>query len=161
MLARIGITGHMKLSRDSAPLVAEALRDVLQACNEREVVGISCLAQGSDQIFARVVLECGGAIEVILPATDYRDRKVKPDNLGEFDDLIRRAQVVRTLPFEKSNRDAYMAASGEVLSSVDSLIAVWDGKPSGGYSGTADVVAAARGRGIPVTVVWPDGAGRD
>lgn len=73
MLARIGITGHMNLSRDSAPLVAEALRDVLQACNEREVVGISCLAQGSDQIFTRVALECGGAIEVILPAADYRD----------------------------------------------------------------------------------------
>jgi hypothetical protein len=160
-LARIGITGHMNLSRDSASLVAEALRDVLQDCNEREVVGISCLAQGSDQIFARVVLECGGAVEVILPAADYRDRKVKPDDLAEFDDLISRARVVRTLPFEKSNKDAYMAASEEVLSSVDSLIAVWDGNPSGGYSGTADVVAAARGRGIPVTVVWPDGAGRD
>ncbi len=160
-MARIGITGHMNLSRDSVPLVVEALRDVLQNCNEREVVGISCLAQGSDQIFARVVLECGGAIEVILPAVDYRDRKVKPGNLAEFDDLIRHARTVRTLSFEESNRDAYMAASEEVLSSVDSLIAVWDGNPSGSYSGTADVVAAARGRGIPVTVVWPDGAGRD
>ena len=159
-MPHIGITGHMNLSRDSAPLVAEALRDVLQDCNEGEVVGISCLAQGSDQIFARVVLECGGAIEVILPAADYRDRKVKPDNLAEFNDLIRRARMVRTLPFEKSNRDAYMAASEEVLASIDSLIAVWDGNPSGGYSGTADVVAAARGRGIPVKVVWPDGSSR-
>ena len=159
-MPRIGITGHMNLSRDSAPLVAKALRDVLQDCNEREVVGISCLAQGSDQIFARVVLECGGAIEVILPATDYRDRKVKPDNLAEFNDLIRRARTVRTLPFEKSNRDAYMAANEEVLASVDSLIAIWDGNPSGDYSGTADVVAAARERGIPVKVVWPDGASR-
>ena len=150
----------MNLSRDSAPLVAEALRDILQDFNEREVVGISCLAQGSDQIFARVVLERGGAIEVILPAADYRDRKVKPDNLAEFNDLIRRARMVRTLPFEKSNRDAYMAASEEVLASIDSLIAVWDGNPSGGYSGTADIVAAARGRGIPVKAVWPDGASR-
>jgi hypothetical protein len=151
----------MNLSRDSGPLVAEAIRDVLQNCNEPEMVGISCLAQGSDQIFARVVLGCGGTVEVILPAADYRDRKVKPDNLVEFDDLISRARVVRTLPFEKSNRDAYMAASEEVFSSIDSLIAVWDGNPSGGYSGTADVVAAARERGIPVTVVWPDGARRD
>ena len=151
----------MNLSRDSAPLVAEVLRDLLKNCNEGELVGISCLAQGSDQIFARVVLECGGAVEVVLPAADYRERKVKPDNLAEFDDLISRTHVVRTLPFEKSDRDAYMAASEEVLNSVDSLIAVWDGNPSGGYSGTADVVAAARERGIPVTVVWPDGARRD
>ena len=160
-MARIGITGHMNLSHDSTPLVAEALRDVLKKYNKGDLVGISCLAQGSDQIFARVILECGGAVEVILPSADYREQKVKPDNLAEFDDLISRACTVRTLPYEKSNRDAYMAASEEVLDSVDSLIAVWDGNPSGGYSGTADVVAAARKRGIPVTVVWPDGARRE
>jgi hypothetical protein len=130
-------------------------------CNEGELVGISCLTQGSDQIFARIVLECEGAVEVILPAADYRERKVEPDNLAEFDDLMSCARAVRTLPYEKSNRDAYMAASEEMLGSVDSLIAVWDGNPSGGYSGTADIVAAARERGIPVTVVWPDGARRE
>lgn len=70
----------MNLSRDSIPLVTEALRDVLKSYNKDEMVGISCLAQGSDQLFARVVLECGGAIEAILPAVDYRERKVKPDN---------------------------------------------------------------------------------
>ncbi|MGH3771308.1 MAG: hypothetical protein ACRDRW_07930 [Pseudonocardiaceae bacterium] len=117
-MARIGITGHVNLSRRSVPLVAEALRDVLKNYNEAELVGFSCLARGSDQIFARVVLECGGAVDVVLPAADYRERKIKPDNL-------------------------------------------WDGNPSGGYSGTADVVAAARERGIPVTVVWPDGARRE
>ncbi|MGH3771487.1 MAG: hypothetical protein ACRDRW_08850 [Pseudonocardiaceae bacterium] len=160
-MARIGITGHVNLSRRSVPLVAEALRDVLKNYNETELVGISCLARGSDQIFARVVLERGGAVEVVLPAADYRERKIKPDNLAEFDDLIGRARVVRTLPCGKSDSDAYMAASEEVLDSVDSLIAVWDGNPSGSYSGTADVVAAARERGIPVTVVWPDGARRE
>jgi hypothetical protein len=160
-LERIGITGHMNLSRDSVPLVAEALRDILKDRDEGEVVGISCLARGSDQIFARVVLECGGAIEAVLPAADYRERKIKPDNLTEFDDLISRASIVRTLPFDQSTRDAYMAASEDVLGSVDSLIAVWDGKPSGSYSGTADVVAAARKRGLPVTVVWPAGARRE
>ncbi|MGH3687141.1 MAG: hypothetical protein ACRDRE_23250 [Pseudonocardiaceae bacterium] len=151
----------MNLSRKSIPLVAEALRDVLKNCNEGELVGVSSLAQGSDQIFARVVLERGGAVEVVLPVADYRERKVELDNLTEFDDLISRARVVRTLPFDKSNRDAYMAASEEMFDSIDSLVAVWDGNPSGGYSGTADVVAAARARGIPVTVVWPDGARRE
>jgi hypothetical protein len=151
----------MNISRESVPLVVAALRDVLKNYNKGELVGISCLARGSDQIFARVVLEYGGVVEVVLPAADYRERKVGPDNLAEFDDLMSRARVVRTLPGEKSDRDAYMAASGEVLDSVDSLIAVWDGNPSRGYSGTADVVAAARERGIPVTVIWPDGAHRD
>lgn len=160
-LPRIGITGHTNLSRDTVPLVAEALRGVLQDCNESELVGITCLARGPDQIFAQVVLEHGGAVEVILPAADYRERKVRSDNLTEFDHLIGRARVVRTLPFEKSTREAYMAASEEVLGSADSLIAVWDGNPSGGYGGTADVVEAARERGLTVTVIWPNGARRD
>ncbi|MBV9143871.1 MAG: hypothetical protein JO115_23625 [Pseudonocardiales bacterium] len=160
-MARIGITGHMNLARDSVPLVAEALRDVLTNDAEGDLVGVSCLARGSDQIFARVVLEYGGAVDAVLPAADYRERKVKPDNVAEFDDLISRARTVRTLPFDTSHNDAYMAASEEMFDAVDSLIAVWDGKPSGGYSGTADVVAAARERGIPVTVVWPEGARRE
>jgi hypothetical protein len=37
----------------------------------------------------------------------------------------------------------------------------WDGKPARGYGGTADVVAEARNKGIPVTVIRPEGAGRD
>jgi hypothetical protein len=70
----------MDLARDTTPLVAEALRGALQSCNEgSELVGITYLARGSDQIFARVVLECGGAIEVVLPAADYRECKIKPD----------------------------------------------------------------------------------
>jgi hypothetical protein len=36
-----------------------------------------------------------------------------------------------------------------------------DGEPARGYGGTADVVEAAEQRGVPVTVIWPDGASRD
>lgn len=159
-MSRIGITGHTNISRDTVPLVTEALRGALQKYNEGELRGITCLAQGPDQIFARVVLEYGGTVEVILPAADYREQKVKPDNLAEFDDLAGRARSIRTLPFEKSTRDAYMAASEQVLDSVDLLLAVWDGDPSGSYGDTADVVKAARKRGVTVAVVWPEGASR-
>lgn len=43
---------------------------------------------------------------------------------------------------------------------VDELIAVWDGKPARGYGGTADVVAYAERTGVPVRVLWPEGASR-
>ncbi|HEY4018254.1 MAG TPA: hypothetical protein VGM75_06180 [Pseudonocardiaceae bacterium] len=75
--------------------------------------------------------------------------------------MISKAAVVRTMPFAKSDADAYMAASEHILSTADALIAVWDGQPSTDYGGTADVVEAARKRGIPVTRVWPDGAARE
>jgi hypothetical protein len=40
------------------------------------------------------------------------------------------------------------------------LLAVWDGTPSQGVGGTADVVAFAGERGVPTTVVWPPGSRR-
>lgn len=156
---RVGITGHSNLAMQSVSAVAEALRDVLNPIG-RPLVGVTCLARGADQVFARVVLEMGGSVEVVLPAADYRDRKVKPDNRADFESLIERAATVTVMPFEVSNRDAYVAASDAVLDTVERMIGVWDGEPSDGRGGTGDVVAAARERGIPVDVVWPPGAAR-
>jgi hypothetical protein len=77
-----------------------------------------------------------------------------------FDELLIRSDNVRYMPFLTSGREAYMAASEEILKSVDRLIAVWDSGPSGGLGGTADVVEHARRVGIPVDVIWPEGAQR-
>ncbi|WP_219414539.1 hypothetical protein [Pseudonocardia nigra] len=159
MPVRIGITGHMNLTPASVPIVAAELRKVLAEYGE-PLVGVSCLARGADQVFARAVLELGGRLDVVLPAADYRERKVKPDNREEFEVLIGQADNVRVLPFETSNRDAYVAANEAVLTTVDVLVAVWDGAPPDGKGGTGDTVQAARGRGVSVTVVWPDGAHR-
>ena len=53
-----------------------------------------------------------------------------------------------------------MEASSAMLARADRLFVVWDGKPARGYGGTAGVVAEARQRGVPVTVIWPEGASR-
>lgn len=156
---RVGITGHSNLTAESVPVVADAIGKVLADLGE-PVVGVTCLARGADQTFARVVLEADGELHVILPAADYRNRKVTPDNREEFESLLGRATQVRVLPFETSNRTAYMAASEALLGDVKHLVAVWDGQPSDGHGGTGDVVAAARERDVPVTIVWPDGAAR-
>lgn len=157
-MPRIGITGHSSLSDATVVSVADALHDVLSVHDE--LVGVTCLAKGADQIFARVVLALGGTVEVVLPAADYRERKVKPANVAEFDDLIARAAGVHTMPLPVSNRDAYLAASAHVIANVDAMVAVWDGAPPDGAGGTADVVRAARDHGLSVTVVWPSGASR-
>lgn len=161
-MIRIGITGHSNLSADTVPLVADAVRHTLiqRVHDFGNVVGVSCLARGADQVFARAVLDLGGALEVVLPAADYRDRKVKPDNRAEFDALCDAAAYVLTMNHTESNRQAYLDASDHVLSTVDSLIAVWDGEPSSGRGGTADVVDSARQNDLPTTVVWPGGAER-
>ncbi|MFZ0120419.1 MAG: hypothetical protein WBR33_05660 [Pseudonocardiaceae bacterium] len=69
--------------------------------------------------------------------------------------------MVRTLPFETSNRDSYLAASEHVLSTVELMVAVWDGQHVAGHGGTGAVVERARVLGLPVTVVWPTEAARE
>ncbi|QIZ35551.1 hypothetical protein [Saccharopolyspora sp. ASAGF58] len=159
-MSRIGITGHSNLSAASVPLVLKALESELSAYSGHDLVGVSCLARGADQVFAHAVLSAGGTLEVVLPAADYRERKVKADNAAEFDELISKAAKVHTMPFAESNRDAYMGASDYILDSVEAMFAVWDGQPAGGRGGTGDVVDAARERGLPIIVVWPDDAER-
>ncbi len=157
---RVGITGHSNISPDSAPVIADALRATL-ADTERPLVGISCLARGADQLFAAVVLELGGILEVILPAADYRENKVKPANREQFENLIGKANKVHVMPFGTSNREAYEAANENLLGAAELLVAVWDGAPPDGKGGTGDTVRIARERNMPVTVVWPSGARRE
>lgn len=88
---RIGTTGHSNLAPSAEQVVIQALTTVL-AGTPTPLIGVSCLARGADQIFARVVLDLGGQVEVVLPAADYRERKVKPDNAAVFEDLLARAR---------------------------------------------------------------------
>ena len=158
---RIAISGHRGLPAATERLIDQAIRDHLAryAASDR-IVGISALADGADQIFARAVLDLGGQLEVIVPASRYRDGL--PESAHDtYDALLSAAAAVDRLGYVESTEDAHMAASRAMLDRAEHLFAVWDGKPARGYGGTADVVAEARRRAIPVTVIWPDGASRD
>lgn len=159
-MPRIGITGHMNLTPATEDLVTAALRELLTPYANADLVGVSCLARGADQLFARVVLELGGRLEAVLPTSTYREQKVKPDNLAAFDALLNRAAHVHTMPFTTANREAYETANTKLLDTIERLVAVWDGQPSPDQGGTGATVTQARRLGKPVDVVWPSGAQR-
>lgn len=152
---RIGVTGHVNVSEDVARWVTSALTRRLGAARGAPVRGITCLAKGADQIFAEVVLAASGTIEVVLPARDYRQAMVEAGDAEPFCGLLDQAAAVETMPFETSSRAAYLAASEEMLSRCDLLLAVWDGEPSRRVGDTADVVTKALERDVPVEVLWP------
>jgi hypothetical protein len=156
---RIAISGHRGLPGPTARLVDQALRAGL-AERAPDVTGISCLADGADQIFARAITDLGGMLEVVIPAAGYRAALPEDSHPG-YDALLAKAAAVRRLPFTESTSESHMAASKLMIDQAAELYAVWDGKPARGYGGTADVVAYARERGLPVRVIWPDGAQRD
>ncbi len=158
-MARIAVSGHRGLNPATARLVDQAIRAAL-AGEAAELTGLSALADGADQIFARAVIDVGGRIEVIVPARLYRDG-LPEEARPEYDKLLALAAGIHRMPFRESSSESHMAASEFMIDHADELYAVWDGQPARGYGGTADVVAYARQRGIPVRVIWPEGAERD
>ncbi|MEU2731080.1 hypothetical protein ACIQJX_10690 [Streptomyces griseoviridis] len=156
----IAVTGHMDLTSDSVPLVREALRETL-APYTGNLTGLSCIAKGSDSLFADVVLELGGSLVAVIPSRDYRENKVRPDHAATFDRLTSLATDVVVLEHESASRAAYEDANRMLLDRADRLVAVWNGEPpTGKGGGTADTVVEARAAGMPIDVVWPGGAAR-
>ncbi|MCF4119686.1 hypothetical protein L1785_21000 [Antribacter sp. KLBMP9083] len=159
-MTHVAFTGHRGLPDDVVPLVDHALRAALECFDAGGLVGTTSLADGADTLFARAVLDAGGSLTAVIPAADYRDA-VRADHRPVLDDLLARAATVITLDHPESTGESHMAAAHRMLDDADELVAVWDGEPARGYGGTADVVAEARRRAMPVTVVWPAGARRD
>lgn len=152
------MTGHQGLTPETEVLVGRAIADELHGVPD--LVGITSLAEGADQLFAEHVLAAGGRLVVILPAADYI-RTFSDDSARErYRRLLDRATEVIRLPFETSSEDAYWAAGRAVVERSDRLLAVWNGKPAGGLGGTADVVAYAREHDRPTVIIWPPGAKR-
>ncbi|MGW5234514.1 hypothetical protein ACWEQU_20025 [Streptomyces nodosus] len=157
---RLGITGHRGLSAQVERTVRNALDDELRKCDPAELLGVSCIADGPDAWFAEAVLDRGGRIEVVVPAEQYREG-LPESHHPTYDKLLARASEVHHTGMRESTSQAHQAGSEILVGLVDRLVAVWDGKPARGYGGTADVVAYARRTGVPVDVVWPEGATRD
>ena len=105
-------------------------------------------------------MDVGGSLVVIVPAVKYREG-LPESHHASYDALLSRAAEVIALDHVESDSEAHMDASLRMIEQADELIAVWDGKPARGYGGTADVVNVARDSGLPVTVIWPEGARRD
>lgn len=150
----IGITGHQDIPPYAQPFVIDGIRKILAECGTR-VLGVSCLAAGADQIFARVVLELGGSLKAVIPCEQYEESFGSPRAKETFAELLARSDECETLPYSQPTEQAYLDAGKRVVELCELIIAVWDGKPSKGKGGTADIVGYARERGKNAVVLWP------
>ncbi|MQS14533.1 hypothetical protein F7Q99_20260 [Streptomyces kaniharaensis] len=154
----MGITGHRGLNGD----VERKVRQFLAAALDEQMgplTGISCIADGPDAWFAEMILDRGGSLEVVVPAEEYRD-SLPADHHPLYDQLLNRAAEVHHTGITVSDSAAHMAGSEVLVGLADLVLAVWDGLPARGYGGTADVVAYAERCGVPVRILWPEGAKR-
>ena len=153
---RIGVTGHVDIPPLAREYVMKGTNTILDQVNAA-LIGVSSLAAGGDQLFASLVLQRGGRLEVVLPCKGYETSFSRPDDLRNFRALIERAATVEMLSFDEPSEEAYLAAGYRVVDLSEILLAIWDGQPAKGKGGTADIVEYAKRRGIRLEIVWPKG----
>lgn len=157
-MTSVGVTGHQRIPSAALAYVVDGIRAQLAAV-PGPVTGYSSLAVGTDQLFAREVLACGGRLIAVIPCRGY-EQTFDSAGQAEYEELLAAAAQTIVLDFAEPGEAAYLAAGIEVIDRSDLLIAVWDGEPPRGLGGTADAVAYARSRGREVVVIWPAGVER-
>lgn len=156
---RLGISGHQNISVEVTAYVSPIL---IRLIDERKsnLVGVTSLAAGADQLFATLILKQGGSLHAIIPCRGYERTFSEPASLDRFKLLLTKAQRVETLDYSGPSEEAFLNAGRLVVDNSDLLVAVWDGEPAAGKGGTGDVVEYARSRDLEVIVVWPSGSDR-
>lgn len=153
---RVGISGHQRL-RD-----AEAWNWVRRELRERlaslppPLTGVTSLAVGADTLFARLVLELGGSLEVVVPFADYEERFEPGGDRRVYRGLLGAATSVEVLERGASDEESYFAAGRRVADLSALLFLVWDGRPAAGLGGTGDIADYARRTGKPFVHLNPE-----
>jgi len=153
---RVGITGHQRIDNPNKWEWVEQEIDGVLSRLPTPPIGITSLAIGADQLFARSVLRHSGTLEVIVPFADYERTFTDSWTKFEYNDLLRVASRVDVLVQTGSDEEAYFTAGKLVVDRSDFVIAVWNGRPAKGLGGTADIVLYAHERGRAVVHLNPD-----
>jgi len=122
---------------------------------------ISPLAEGADRLVARSVLAKDGLLEVVLPMPreEYENDFDTAESRSEFTNLLAHSHRMVELDCGVATNDpdyrkrAYRCVGEEVVKRCDILVAMWDGQPSRGMGGTAEIVELAITSGRPVLII--------
>ena len=154
----VGVTGHRVLSEVDKIIagVQEALRRIERDFAEGPLTVLSPCAEGADRIVAQQVLARPGSRLIVplpLPRDQYMRDFTSAESRDEFCQLLARADEVIELRPAGTRNEAYEAAGLYVLDHCDVLVAIWDGQGAQGQGGTAEIIARARERGLPIAWV--------
>lgn len=152
---KAGITGHRKLVDASGWVWVRGELEVLLRELPEPLTGVTSLAIGADQLFAEVVLNLGGEIGAVIPFSNYERTFDDEFDLARYRDLLSRAQRIEIQANSANDDEAYLKAGERVAELCDVLVAVWDGEPSRGLGGTADIVRYASSKGKRVIHLNP------
>jgi hypothetical protein len=152
---RVGITGHQRLNAPASWRWVERKLDETLETLGTSLTGISSLAIGADQLFAKLVLARGGELQAVLPFASYEETFKTGQSLRNYQRLLNRATKIEVLPPLATKEDAYFAAGQRVIELSEIVIAIWNGKQAAGWGGTGDAVRYAQQRGGKVIHINP------
>lgn len=159
----VGVTGHRDVSSEYADAIEECidkrLRRFGEAHPDSPLILLSALAEGADQMVAKVALKLGWSLGVILPfdQAEVEQDFAEPSELHAFRSLLAQAafvQTVRATPVHAQlwavdlRTAGFRLAGIRMLQMSQVLLALWDGVSPNRPGGTTDVVHMFR-NGIP------------
>jgi hypothetical protein len=160
-VVRVGVSGHRVLPAGREAEVVTAVDAVLDDVGDPGTV-VSSIAEGADRLVAwRALRRPGWVLVVVLPMApdEYAADFATVESRDDFTRLLDAATEIDQVAHQTDRVAAYLAAGLRVLERSDGLIAVWDGEPARGRGGTAEIVARARARGLPLAWVHSEGDG--
>jgi hypothetical protein len=118
------------------------------------LTAVTSLAIGADQLLATLVDRRGGEIYAVIPFQGY-ERTFRVRQQSQYRFLSSKATAKEVLSTSGTDEDAYLAAGKRVVELSDMMIAVWNGQSAKGRGGTADIVAFADRRQVPLVHINP------
>jgi hypothetical protein len=153
----IGVTGHRYLDESQKLIrsIDKALK-LIETHYAPPFIVLSSLAEGADRLVPYRAFALWEAARLIvslpLDVEEYMEDFNKLSSKADFINLMQLADEILQPPQIINRADAYQAAGNRVIDLCDVLIAIWDGAEAQGKGGTAEIVALAREREMPL--IW-------
>jgi hypothetical protein len=165
----VGFTGHRHLPDEA--LARQAIREFLTSEKDRAgavLYGVSSAAAGGDLLFAESCLELGLPLRILLPMPQQQWRSDFDEaswsrvenvlgqalsveitgsawNQAPVDEVRQLSGGAESEPqaVENTREQLYFECGMQTVLESEILLALWDGEPSRGLGGTAEIVAFA------------------
>jgi len=148
----VGVTGHQDRKGIEWSWVEDAVRAELKKLEDVKRA-LSCLAAGTDQVFAEVAIGLQIPVVAVVPLAGY-ERFFEEGSLSNYRRLLSQCEVIQ-LGWNGDPERAFFEAGKFIVDQCDLLFAVWDGAGAEGLGGTGDVVSYAQRKRKPVLHINP------
>lgn len=152
----IGVTGHRDLRAEDAENLGGALDKIFKEFRKlypaTPFILLTSLSEGADRLAAKVAIENGASVIVILPfpVDEYKKDFTTRASIEEFDEILNITRNWFVVPpgagamddaYGMAERvEGYTRASQYIAGHCQVLIALWDGEEKGLRGGTAYTV---------------------